>query len=222
MDPQTLMADGREPGRTRRTKSSLALVTLLGLLLGCGAETEPKPESRERALGDLRGPWQLFVDDYLIDEKVQVKRTYHPLEKDPRNPVLISEGSWKEQRTIPYGTVLPGTDGKGYRMWYDVWDGDCHNLYATSTDGISWTKPSLGLVEYQGSKDNNLLFRRSRLDHMPQVIHTPWEQNPQHRYKLINFDFGRSPPDHSVKGYWGGLFSRRYSLEGGGSKSSTS
>ncbi len=88
-------------------------------------------------------------------------------------------------------------------MWYDVWDGDCHNLYATSRDGISWTKPSLGLVEHQGSKDNNLLFRRSRLDHMPQVIHTPWEQDPQHHYKLLNFDFGRSPPDHAVRGYWG-------------------
>ncbi len=196
------MADGRDPGPTRHPRSSTVLVALLGLLLGCSAEPEPE-EPRERALGDLTGPWQLFVDDYLVEEKVRVKRTYHPLQKDPRNPILVSEGSWKEQRTIPYGTVLPGTDGKGYRMWYDVWDGDCHNLYATSRDGISWTKPSLGLTEHEGSKDNNILFRRTRLDHMPQVIHTPWDQNPQRHYKLINYDFGRSPPDHAVSGFWG-------------------
>ena len=200
MDPQTLMADRKEPRRTRHNRCSTGLLAFLALLLGCGVEPEPEP--RERALGDLTGPWQLFVDDYLVEEKVQVKRTYHPLQKDPRNPLLVSEGSWKEERTIPYGTVLPGTDGKGYRMWYDVWDGDCHNLYATSRDGISWTKPSLGLTEREGSKDNNILFRRTRLDHMPQVIHTPWDQNPQRHYKLINYDFGRSPPDHSVTGFW--------------------
>ena len=199
---QTLIEDRRGDAHTSHTPFTPVLVALLGLLLGCSAEPEPKPEP-QRALGDLKAPWQLFVDDYLVDEKIQVKRSYHPLQKDPRNPILASEGSWKEERTIPYGTVLPGADGKGYRMWYDVWDGDCHNFYATSSDGISWTKPSLGLVEHEGSKDNNLIFRRTRLDHMPQVIHTPWDQDPQRRYKLINFDFGRSPPDHAVTGYWG-------------------
>ena len=200
---QTLIEDRKGAARASHTPFTPVLVALLGLLLGCGAEPQSKPEPRERALGDLTGSWQLFVDDYLVEEKVQVKRTYHPLQKDPRNPILVSKGPWREQRTIPYGTVLPGADGKGYRMWHDVWDGDCHNFYATSSDGISWTKPSLGLVEHEGSKDNNLLFRRSRLDHMPQVIHTPWEQDPQYHYKLINFDFGRSPPDHAVIGYWG-------------------
>ena len=120
----------------------LCLFVMVTVLLVSGDDASGS--GPEKSLGDLTGPWQLFVDDYLVEEKVRVKRTYHPLQKDPRNPILVSEGSWKEQRTIPYGTVLPGTDGKGYRMWYDVWDGDCHNLYATSRDGISWTKPSLG------------------------------------------------------------------------------
>ncbi len=31
--------------------------------------------------------------------------------------------------------------------------------YATSKDGITWVKPELGLVEYEGSKANNILWR---------------------------------------------------------------
>ena len=30
-------------------------------------------------------------------------------------------------------------------------------LYAESDDGINWEKPSLGLQEWKGSKDNNLV-----------------------------------------------------------------
>jgi hypothetical protein len=33
--------------------------------------------------------------------------------------------------------------------------------YATSKDGITWVKPELGLVEYEGSKANNILWRGS-------------------------------------------------------------
>ena len=47
-------------------------------------------------------------------------------------------------------------------MWYratperaeDSWTG-----YAESRDGVQWEKPSLGLTEYQGSTDNNLVWR---------------------------------------------------------------
>lgn len=69
------------------------------------------------------------MDDHLIEEKRGVVRTYHPLEKHPANPVLGMTGSWGERRTTPYGTVLPGEDGHGYRIWYDIWDGDCHNFW---------------------------------------------------------------------------------------------
>ena len=31
--------------------------------------------------------------------------------------------------------------------------------YATSKDGVTWAKPELGLVEYEGSTANNILWR---------------------------------------------------------------
>ena len=36
--------------------------------------------------------------------------------------------------------------------------------YAESRDGITWTRPRIGLVEFKGSKDNNILFAWSPRD----------------------------------------------------------
>ena len=30
-------------------------------------------------------------------------------------------------------------------------------LYATSADGIQWVRPNLGVIEFQGSADNNIV-----------------------------------------------------------------
>lgn len=76
-------------------------------------------------------------------------------------------------------------------MWYHALprDEDYYRLlYATSADGIHWDKPDLGLVEYKGSKANNIFLRRGERDHIPSIIHTPWEADPDRRYKMINFD----------------------------------
>ena len=34
-----------------------------------------------KSLGDLTGPWHLFLDDYLVKSKVNIVRTYHPFVK---------------------------------------------------------------------------------------------------------------------------------------------
>ena len=155
-----------------------------------------------KAMGDLTGPWQLLVDDYLIEEKTGVVRKYHPFEKYAGNPVLVADKEWEGNLAYVYGTVLPEESGPGYRMWYHVWDGQYRNLYATSKDGVNWLKPQLQLVEYKGSKANNILFRRTSKDHLPQVIHTSWEKDPNRRYKMFNYDYGRTPPDNMVSGFY--------------------
>ena len=158
------------------------------------AETNP---------ADLTGHWQLFVDDYLVESKVNVERIYHPFTKHPNNPILVADKPWEGRTSYLYGTVLPNETGDGYKMWYHAWLGEYTNLYATSPDGLSWDKPKLGLVNFQGSKENNLFFRRTREDHIPQVIYTPWERDSSRRYKLINYDYGRTEPNNLVSGFYG-------------------
>lgn len=60
--------------------------------------------------------------------------------------------------------------------------------YAESADGLKWTKPELGLVEFQGSKKNNILLRHrgSHFDSFS-VIHRPDWPKPEERYVLIAF-----------------------------------
>lgn len=96
----------------------------------------------EKPLGDLTGSWQLFADDYLVASKKDVVRKYHPFEKHPGNPIIVSDQPW-EGGMIRVNGVLPNEAGGGYRMWYSCWsprnDPDKgHSLYALSKDGIRW------------------------------------------------------------------------------------
>lgn len=152
----------------------------------------------QRSLNDLSGPWQLFVDDYLVESASNVSRVYHAFEKFEGNPVLKADKPWEGKNIYVYGTVLPNESAEGYRIWYHALperkDDDPYRLvYATSQDGLSWEKPSLGLVEIDGSKENNVFVRRNPRDHILSVIHTPWESSRERQYALINY---------SIDGYY--------------------
>lgn len=152
---------------------------------------------------NLTGSWQLLVDDYLIDKKQNIKRTYHPFKKHHANPVLVADKPWEGNISYAYGTVLPNEENNGYRLWYHSWNGEYSNLYATSSDGFTWVKPELGMFNYKGSTANNIFHWRTKSDHLPQVIHTPFEKDPGRRYKLINYDYGRTKPNNLISGFWG-------------------
>ncbi|UCD30021.1 MAG: hypothetical protein JSV03_05975 [Planctomycetota bacterium] len=172
------------------------------------------------ALGDLTGPWRLFVDDYPVAVKTDVVRTYHPFQKYAGNPVLVADRPWEGSNIYVYGNVLPDESKTGYRMWYHCLplqpapgDYDKYRLlYATSEDGINWNKPNLGIVLWppdgSGTGDNNIFIRRENdvgvsISHIPSVIHTPWEQDPQHHYLLINKDTVGIAGGGNIGGYWG-------------------
>ncbi len=56
--------------------------------------------------------------------------------------------TWPSPNPEPYSTkdkILPG-------------HGACI-AYAESTDGVSWVQPKLGLIDYNGNRDNNIVFR---------------------------------------------------------------
>lgn len=171
------------------SKFTLATVLLTAGMLVPGAFAAESA----RSLNDLTGPWQLFVDDYLVSAKDKVVRTYHAFEKHLSNPLIKADKPWEGNNVYVYGTVLPNESEPGYRMWYHALperEGDdaYRLLYATSRDGLAWDKPDLGIVDYKGSKQNNIFIRRGSRDHILSIIHTPWEKDPAHRYLMINFD----------------------------------
>jgi hypothetical protein len=97
----------------------------------------------------------LFLDPaFLHEAKGAVLRVNPPQQ---REIVIRPDKPW-EQLMISFFLTVREEEGK-LRMWYICRDGDNQpNLaYAESTDGVHWTKPNLGIVEYLGSKENNLV-----------------------------------------------------------------
>jgi hypothetical protein len=106
-------------------------------------------------------------DDHNIAWQHNLKLTLETAQKHPANPVLRSgpPGSPDAGHAILYGTVLK--QGDTFRMWYlgmhepEIVKGQAPGwwrpmCYAESKDGVTWTKPELGLVEFNGSTKNNI------------------------------------------------------------------
>lgn len=102
------------------------------------------------------GVHELFLDDYRLEFMTDVQRLVHPAKKT--RPMIRPTKPWEGNAAYIYGTVLKNEPaGTGYRMWYTGYANNEYYLcYATSPDGIRWTKPNLGLVDFKGSRNNNI------------------------------------------------------------------
>ena len=106
----------------------------------------------------------LFVDDYEIQSSTNLLRVLNKPKKHPE-PVLLADQPWEGDRAQAWGSVIQEPDGR-LRLWYFAFNtGRRTNeldrggyAYAESRDGIHWIKPNLGLVEFRGSKSNNLFY----------------------------------------------------------------
>jgi len=132
------------------------ILTLL-LLLAAAAPSLGQPI-------DIGSRLELFVDEYLI-EKLEGGAELFAHRPEPKEIVLVTDKSW-EGNTCAYYTIF--RDGDIYRMYYrgshsNVQDKRSRHpevtCYAESRDGIHWEKPNLGLFEWDGSKDNNIILK---------------------------------------------------------------
>jgi len=100
---------------------------------------------------------QLFIDHKFIESSENVRLTMNPPRK--YGPVIQSDRPWERIATSGYLTVID--DNGMLKMYYRGWENlkKHYTCLATSRDGIHWEKPNLGLVDYKGSKKNNILPR---------------------------------------------------------------
>ena len=130
------------------------------------------------AIIDIGTTKQLFFDDYLIESLTNAKRGLNQAVKVDDNPVLRAERPWEGNHMRPQKVLFDQKD-QVFKMWYGtskhsipvkggkpipggdaglvIDTRDSFQCLATSEDGVNWDRPSLGLVEYNGSKDNNIL-----------------------------------------------------------------
>jgi hypothetical protein len=149
-----------------------------------GADT-PAEKVLVREIGDRR---ELFVDDWLLDSRQGVDLQLHaPI---PREIALPLDQPWAGP-TVGFTTVFQDEDR--YRLYYsnDTDGGSVdYSSYAESRDGIHWTMPKLGLVEFGGSKDNNLVWAEKSIHNFNPFRDTNPKARPEQRYKAL----GGGPP----------------------------
>lgn len=76
-------------------------------------------------------------------------------------------------------------------MWYQGVGGDSADVsYAESKDGIHWTKPDLGIIEYAGSRKNNIVGPNGAC-HIPSVIRVPHPTSPDKQWAI--YGYARDP-----------------------------
>jgi PelA/Pel-15E family pectate lyase len=141
----------------------------------------------------------LVLDSRNIASTSNVKLVLGKIKKHLASPLFGEEKPWEQRFDNFYGSIVYEEDEKLYRLWWNpfIYDPDEganereNGLeYAYSSDGIQWTKPNLGLVEYEGSTKNNLINRDSGHGHG--IFKDPHESDPAKRYKMIAREDGVS------------------------------
>ena len=130
---------------------------------------------------------QLFLDNSLISSLDGVSLDLKTPED--KGIILTMDEPW-EGNTSGYNTVFK--DGEIYRMYYRGWHhkgkaADHKELvcYAESNDGINWVKPDLGLVEFEGSKKNNIIWKGYGSHNFIPFLDSNPECNPKEKYKAV-------------------------------------
>ena len=131
---------------------------------------------------------QLFLDKLFFDTQDGIELVAH--EPERREVSVESDRSW-ESGGVHYSSVVQ--DGDRFRMWYradtggdpaNAIDSESWVCYAESTDGITWEKPELGIVESVEAGRNNILFPDKASGINPSVIIDPSASGDE-RYKMI-------------------------------------
>ena len=170
----------------------------------------------------------LLLDSRVIESKENVHLTVGVAHKDKNNPLFKEDKPWEPRFDNPYSSVIYDEEEKIYKCWYSIfiksgsrgyfpgeglpsdkrawvkWRegrrgfGVC---YATSKDGIHWEKPELWLIDFNGSKKNNIVIE---FNHGVAVMKDLHETDPQKRYKAIHPERKNSAVWFSADGIrWG-------------------
>lgn len=156
-----------------------AALTGAALLLLCVAAGPALPQARSAT--PIGSRLELFEDNTLVESMFGVTLQLH--RPTPAETAITFDAPW-EGNGNHYVTVLK--DGDLYRMYYRTVPGKVpasgegwalYVAYAESRDGIRFTKPNLGLVEYNGSKANNIIYGTGPTpgpDDVQRMKRSPW------------------------------------------------
>lgn len=103
-----------------------------------------------------------FIDHRYFDRSDGIRLCMNPARQSPE-PVMRADNPWEAMGISGYNTVIREGEDR-FRLWYGALfisgypqEGAVRLCYAESDDGITWHKPQLNLVTFQGSTANNIV-----------------------------------------------------------------
>ena len=156
----------------------------------------------------------LLLDNRVVDDPENAELTLGAIEKHGANPLFGEDRPWEKRFDNLYANVVYDDEEEMYKCWYSpfVVDHSARGMtlrqrremkyraprnremaicYATSKDGLAWDKPDLGIVDYDGSKANNILMRGGEREvvrggpHGSGILRDPSDPDPNRRYKAF-------------------------------------
>ena len=166
-------------------------------------------ENKQSNITPQRREKYLVLDSRIIESTKNAELTFGEVRKEKSNPLFVEDQPWEPRYDNMYPNVIYDEEENLYKCWYcpfivDQRTTETHLdrrrpsltpymdarpagreealLYATSKDGINWTKPNLGIVNFNGNSNNNIVSRGLS---GAGVIKDELEQLPGRRYKAF-------------------------------------
>lgn len=196
-------------------KTKTALLLLLLLLAPLPALPAADKPAGVLPQGSACEDRHLLLDSRIIANTQNAHLTPGTVEKHASNPLMKEDKPWEVRFDNLYANILYDPVETRYRCWYSPFivhqssrgttleqrenrrfifpkKTEMGVCYATSRDGLKWEKPELNLVEFEGSKANNLVLRGP---HGVGVFRDDHESDPQRRYKMFRVEDTRCSTD---------------------------
>ena len=160
----------------------------------------------------------LLVDDHHVMYRSGTKRVFHPAKLHAGNPVIKEEKPW--EMAIGWTSVLRHPKTGKYQLWYQAYAGGrdrrkthkCVVCLAESNDGINFTKPNLGLYDFDGDrvgekgriKQTNIVLLGSGGygdRYANSVLYEPHDPDKSKRYKMLYTDFSKDVKGREWPGF---------------------
>ena len=144
-------------------------------LRGAGVLAPKLPAAPPLDVGSER---QLFIDERFIESSRGTRLRMNPPQK--LGAVLKPERPW-EDKSIGFCASVLEHEGR-FKLFYESWSTKgTFVCLATSRDGAHWERPNLGLIEFAGSRDNNIVYGGTGEG----VVFLDPHGKPEERFKMI-------------------------------------
>jgi hypothetical protein len=141
----------------------------------------------------------LFADDEDVLYRPGTIKRVVALQRHSTDPIIPPDQPWEAM--LGWTSVYRDPQTAKHQLWYQAYqerrteDKVLKNTvcYAESDDGITWTKPKLGLFPFYEIQDTNIVLLGVRGGYGERycnsVVVDPRDPDPQRRYKMAYYDW---------------------------------